>query len=260
MLALFRLDGRNAVVTGASRNMGRAIALAIADAGADVAVVDLPSEADAASGTVAAIEARRRRSAFVALDIRDVAAIPPAVGEIEARLGPIHVLVNNAGKTDDVPTPVVGYEEDVFDDHQQIMVRGTFFVSQAVARRMIELGTRGTMVNVASRLGVQLRPNASAYSIAKAGVVHMTRLMALELGPHGIRVNAIGPGPIPRTGAAGRSRRAPANGPLAPFLLGRELRFDDIPATVVYLASDASRMVTGQLIVIDGGLGLQGPV
>ena len=258
VLSLFRLDGRNAIVTGGSRNIGRAIVLALAEAGADVAVVDLPSTAEPATGTVAEVESRGRRGRFVPLDVRDVGAIPAAVHDIATELGPIHVLVNNAGKTDDLPTAVLDCEPAVFDDHQQIMVRGTFFVSQAAARHMIEHGSGGSIVNVASRLGVQLRPNSSAYSIAKAGIAHMTRLLALELGPHGIRVNAIGPGPIPRPDATPASEAAQGSRPAAPFLLGRELRFEDVPGTVVYLASDASGMVTGQFVVIDGGLGLQG--
>lgn len=257
MLSRFRLDGKNAVVTGGSRNMGRAIALAFAEAGADVAVVDLPSMAETAGRTVAELESRGRRARFVPLDVRNVGAIPGAIDEIATALGPIHVLVNNAGKTDDVKTPFLDYEPGAFDDHHQIMVRGTFFVSQTVASHMIECGTRGAIVHVSSRVGVQPARHASAYCIAKAAIAHMTRLMALELGPHGIRVNAIGPGPIPRPEAA----REPASaGAAVPFLLGRDLRFEDVPGTVLYLASEASSMVTGQLVVIDGGLGLQPPV
>ena len=257
MLSRFRLDGKNAVVTGGSRNMGRAIALALAEAGADVAVVDLPSMAETAARTVAELESRSRRARFIPLDVKDVEAIPGAIDEIAAAFGPIHVLVNNAGKTDDVNTPFLDYEPDAFDDHHQIMVRGTFFASQVVASHMIERGTRGAIVHVSSRVGVQPARHASAYCIAKAAIAHMTRLMALELGPHGIRVNAIGPGPIPRPEAS----REPALGrPAVPFLLGRDLQYGDVPGTVLYLASEASSMVTGQLVVIDGGLGLQPPV
>lgn len=256
ILRRFRLDGKNAIVTGGSRNMGRVIATGLAEAGAGVAIVDLPSTAHAAVSTVSEIESRGRPGCFVPLDIRNVEAIPAALDEAIDTLGPIHVLVNNAGKTDDVSTPFLEYRPGPFDDHQHVAVRGTFFLSQAVASHMIERGIPGAIVNVSSRVGVQPARNASAYCIAKAAIAHMTRLLALELGPHGIRVNAIGPGPIPRPEAV------PAGGgrPATPFPLGRELRFEDVPGTVLYLVADASSMVTGQLVVIDGGLGLQPPV
>ena len=256
ILRRFRLDGKNALVTGGSRNMGREIAIGLAEAGADVAVVDLPLMAGGAMRTVSEVESRGRRGCYVALDIRDVEAIPGAVAEVVDGLGPVHVLVNNAGKTDDVITPFLEYQLGPFDDHHDVMVRGTFFLSQAVASQMIERGVPGAIVNVSSRVGVQPARDASAYCMAKATIAHMTRLLALELGPHGIRVNAIGPGPIPRSEATPSGSR----GPGAPFLLGRALRFEDVPGTVLCLVSDASSMVTGQLVVIDGGLGLQPPV
>ena len=256
ILRRFRLDGKNAIVTGGSRNMGREIALALAEAGADVAIVDLPSMADVAANTASDIESRGRRACFVSLDIREVGAIPGAVAEAVDNLGPIQVLVNNAGKTDDAGTPFLEYLPAPFDDHHHIMVRGTFFLSQAVASHMIERGTPGAIVNVSSRVGVQPARDASAYCVAKAAIAHMTRLLALELGPYGIRVNAIGPGPIPRPEAVEAGDSQPAK----PFLLDRALGFEDVRGTVLYLASDASSMVTGQLVVIDGGLGLQPPV
>lgn len=256
ILKQFSLPGRNAIVTGGSRNMGRRIAIGLAEAGANVAIMDLPAMSDTAADTMSEIESLGRNACFVPFDIRDLETIPVAVAEAVNRLGPLHVLVNNAGKTDDVRTPAIEYEPEAFDDHYYVMVRGTFFMSQAVARHMIEQGTCGRIVNVSSRVGIQPARNASAYCTSKAAVAHMTRLLALELGPHGIRVNAIGPGPIPRPEAAHPTdRHAPP-----PFLLARALQFEDIPGTVLYLASDASSMVTGQLVVIDGGLGLQPPV
>jgi NAD(P)-dependent dehydrogenase (short-subunit alcohol dehydrogenase family) len=260
MLEQFGLADKNAVVTGGSRNMGRHIALALAEAGANVAILDLQSQGAEAQDVVKEVQARGKKGVFLPLDLRDVSAIRRQVDALVAQWGHLDVLVNNAGKTDAPSVSILDYEPEPFDDSQQIMVRGTFFMSQAVARHMVKEGIRGSIVNIASRLGVQTRPNTSAYSTAKAAVVHMTRLMALELGPHGIRVNAVGPGPIPipRPGQPvdvarqGQFDRA--------FLLGRGLRYDDIPGTVLYLASDASRMVTGQVIIIDGGLGLRGPI
>ena len=121
---------------------------------------------------------------------------------------------------------------------------------------MIDRGIRGAIVNIASRVGEQAQPNNPGYGICKAAVIHMTRVMALELGSHGIRVNAIGPGPIPRPKPLDQSGQS--SGPAEDrFLLGRRLRFDDLTGSALYLASAASEMVTGQFIIADGGLGLR---
>ena len=237
--------------------MGRAFVLALARAGASVAILDLPSQADTARSVTEEIRSLGRKSCFVPVDIRDVKTLPGAVADVTRVLGDVHVLINNAGKTDDRSTSVLDYEPAPFDDHYEIMIRGTFFLSQAVARHMIESGNRGAIVNIASRVGEQPQPNNPGYGISKAAVIHMTRVMALELGPHGIRVNAIGPGPIPRPNTPGQPDQ-PAGGPAEDrFLLGRRLEYGDLTGTALYLASDASNMVTGQFIIADGGLGLR---
>ena len=258
MLDRFRLDGKNAIVTGGSRNMGRAISLALADAGANVAIVDLPPQADAAAEVVREIEERGRRALFAPLDLTATGDIARCVNQIADEMGPVSTLVNNAGKTDDVPTPALDYGSEVLDEHYEVMVRGTFLMSQAVARHMVATQTRGSIVNIASRVGVQVQPDNLGYGIAKAAVVHMTRVLALELKPCGIRVNAIAPGAIPRDQGpdSGASRFQPAPGS---FLYDRRLEFDDLAGAAVYLASDASSMVTAQVLIIDGGLGLGSP-
>ena len=258
MLDRFRLDGTNAIVTGGSRNMGRAFSLVLADAGANVAVVDLPQQADAAADVVREIEERGRRAFFAPLDLKSTRDIPACVDRVVNELGPVSTLVNNAGKTDDVPTAALDYESEVLDEHYEVMVRGTFLMSQAVARHMAATKTRGSIVNIASRVGVQVQPNNLGYSVAKAAVVHMTRVLALELKPYGIRVNAICPGAIPREQGpnSDASRVQPQPGS---FLHDRRLEFEDMAGAAVYLASDASLMVTAQVLIIDGGLGLVSP-
>ncbi|MCI0809268.1 MAG: SDR family oxidoreductase [Chloroflexi bacterium] len=253
----FDLSGRAALVTGGSRNMGRAYVLSLAQAGANVAILDLPVQEEAARSVGEEVASLGRESRFVPVDIRDVEALPEVVATAVRELGELHILVNNAGKTDDVSTPVIDYQAGPFDEHYEVMVRGTFFVSQAVARHMIDCGTRGSIINIASRVGEQVQPNNPGYSICKAAVIHMTRVMALELGGHGIRVNAIGPGPVPRPDTLDQSGQ-PTSGPAGErFLLGRRLQYDDLTGTALYLASDASEMVTGQFIIADGGLGLK---
>ena len=258
MLDRFRLDGTTAIVTGGSRNMGRTFSLALADAGANVAIADLPQQADAADDVVREIEKRGRRAFFAPLDLRVSEDIPACVDQIVSEMGPVSTLINNAGKTDDVPTSVLDYRSDVLDDHYEVMVRGTFRMSQEVARHMAETGTRGSIVNIASRVGVQAQPNNLGYGIAKAAIIHMTRVMALELKPYGIRVNSLGPGAIPRDQGSipDESRIRPPQGR---FLYDRRLEYDDLAGAAVYLASDASSMVTAQILIIDGGLGLVSP-
>ncbi len=258
MLDRFRLDGTTAIVTGGSRNMGRAFSLALADAGGNVAVVDLPQQADAAADVVREIEERGRRALYAPLDLTVTRDIPARVDRITSAMGPVSTLINNAGKTDDVPTGALDYGSKVLDEHYEIMVRGTFLMSKAVARHMVATQTRGSIVNIASRVGVQVQPNNLGYGIAKAAVVHMTRVLALELKPHGIRVNAIGPGAIPRDqdpdSDAVRVQPTPGR-----FMYDRRLEFEDMAGAAVYLASDASSMVTAQVLIIDGGLGLVSP-
>ena len=245
----FSLEGKNAVVTGGSRNMGRELSLALASAGASVAILDLPGQEEAASGVVQEIEARNVRGIFLPLDIRHVDSIRRQVSVLAAELGRLDVLVNNAGKMDGSSTLFLDYEADMFDDMQDIGLRGTFFTSQAVARQMVETGSGGSMIHISSRLGMQVKQGSSAYSTVKAGIAHMGRAMALELGQYGIRVNSIAPGPIAATGALDSE-----------FPLGAGLRYHDIPGAAVFLASDAARMITGQMLVIDGGIGLRGPI
>lgn len=245
------LRDRTAIVTGGSRNMGRAFALGLADAGAHVAVLDLPAQAGAAGAVVDEVIRRGRRARFVPLDVRDTAAIETAVSDAEEILGPATVLVNNAALTDDEEVGVLDYSPQALDANHAVTVRGTFFVTQAVARRLVATGNRGSIVNIASRVGQQVQSGSLGYAIAKAAVIHMTRVMALDLGPRGIRVNAIGPGPIPRPESGGAGP-----GPER-FLLGRPMGYQDMVGTALYLASDASEMVTGQFIIVDGGLGLR---
>ena len=184
------------------------------------------------------------------VDVSDEGSVERAVARASASVGTVRILVNNAARTDDDGRAALDYTVVALDGQHAVTVRGTFLVTQAVARRLVDARTSGSVVNVASRVGVQVQSGSLGYAVAKAAVVHMTRLLALDLAPHGIRVNAIGPGAIPRPDAE-------AGGPdAARFPLGRRLTYEDIVGTALYLASDASAMVTAQCIVVDGGLGL----
>lgn len=245
------LAGRVAIVTGGSRNMGRAFALGLAGVRVHVGLLDLPSQESLAAGLVAEIERSGGRAVFVPVDVRDAAAVADAVRGVESGLGLVSILVNNAAKTDDDEAASLDYPPDLLDAHHAVTVRGTFAVAQAVAQRLAAAGQPGSIVNIASRVGQQVQTGSFGYSVAKSAVIHMTRLMALDLGPLGIRVNAIGPGPIPRPESGGAAVDA------GRFVLPRALAYDDMVGAALYLASDASAMVTGQFIIVDGGLGLR---
>ncbi|NQW17680.1 MAG: SDR family oxidoreductase [Chloroflexi bacterium] len=253
----FDLTNRNAIVTGGSRNMGRSYALALAGAGANVAILDLPEREEDAASVGAEIRAAGQSCCFIPVDIQDMEAIQQAVSAAVDQLGNLHVLINNAGKTDDTPSTAMDYAPEALDDHYRVMVRGTFFMTQAVGRHMIDREIAGSIVNIASRVGQQVQPNSPGYSICKAAVIHMSRVMAQELGPYGIRVNAIGPGSIPRPDLDATSESEVRRPTKVRFLMGRPLEFDDLAGTALYLASDASEMITGQFIIADGGLGLR---
>ena len=259
MLDRFRLDDTTAIVTGGSRNMGRVFSLALADAGANVAIVDLPQQAGRGSPAWRGKSKPAADARFLHPLISDRPRISRrASSRSSSEMGSVATLINNAGKTDDVPTSALDYGSNVLDDHYEIMVRGTFLMSQSVARHMVAMGTRGSIVNIASRVGVQVQPNNLGYGVAKAAVIHMTRVMALELKPYGIRVNALGPGSIPRDQES-VSDDSPTRPPHGKFLYNRRLEYDDLAGAAVYLASDASSMVTAQVLIIDGGLGLVSP-
>ncbi len=260
------LSSQVAIVSGGSRNMGRHICLALARAGADIGILDLPVRRPDAQAVCAEVTALGQRAAFVPLDIRDAAAIPAAVAAVARQLGSPTVLVNNAGKTDDQPAAFLDYPAAALDEHYEVVLRGTFMLSQAVARQMVAAQTRGSIIHIASRAGVQAQPNAPAYGAVKASVAHLRRIMALELAQHRIRVNVVAPGPVlpdvpRRLGERTSASLGDATGipGYRPFPLGRLLTYDDIASAVVFLASPASAMVTGQTLVIDGGLGLFGP-
>ena len=239
----FSLAGKNAIVTGGSRNMGRQFALALADAGANVAILDLPGQEKDATGVIGELGERGAHGIFLPLDLRDVDSIREQVTALAAEFGHLDILINNAGKTGGTNRPFLEYEVDDFDDMQAIGLRGTYFMSQAVAKQMAEQGDGGAIIHISSRMGMQLRYGSSAYSTVKAGIAHMGRAMALDLAQYNIRVNSIAPGPISSSEESD-----------AQFPLPTGLRYDDLPGTAVFLASEASRMITGQVIMVAGGI------
>lgn len=241
-----------AFVTGASYGIGAATAAALAGAGFDVAVSDLrPADL---TDTVKAITNTGARAVPVALDVRSLTSIQQALAEVVAAFGGLDALVNNAGVP--LTRPAVDVSEAEWDEVVGVNLRGAFFVSQQMGRHLIGSGRPGCIVSIASTHGVIGIADRSTYGIAKAGIIQMTRMLAIEWAPHGIRVNAVAPGTVE---TPSRAAVFAANPQRREFMMSRVplRRFgtaDEMAAAVCYLASPAAAYITGQTLLVDGGL------
>jgi NAD(P)-dependent dehydrogenase (short-subunit alcohol dehydrogenase family) len=242
--------GKRVLVTGAQRGIGRAIAVRFAEAGADVALNYLDDKA-AAESAAAEIIALGRRAATLAADIARPEEARRLVGDAERALGPIDVLVNNAGIFP--RAPFLELTEEIWDAVLDTNLKATFVCAQEAARRMVAAGRSGAIINLSSGAPYRGSMRATAYMASKLGIVGLTRGMARELAPHGIRVNAIAPGitntAMPRLGNT--EEGLAALGRANPT--GRLAEPDDIADAVVFLATDAARYIVGQLIHVNGG-------
>jgi NAD(P)-dependent dehydrogenase (short-subunit alcohol dehydrogenase family) len=250
-----RLSGRRALVTGGSRGIGRAIALALAGEGADVAV-SYRADRESAEATAAAVRALGRKAIIVQGDAGVRADVNRFVSEAAAALGGIDLLVNNAGVLK--RTPFLEIEEREWDAIVDTNLKGAFLVAQAVARQMVERGLEGSIVNLSSSAAVRPSPNLAHYSVSKAGVSMLTQVMAVELAPYGIRVNGVCPGTIETDlNRKDIAEPGPREARLARIPLRRIGAPEDVTGAVVFLASiDETRLVTGALVVVDGGFTL----
>jgi len=251
MTTTIDLSGKTALVTGAGRGIGREIALTLAAAGADVAVNDFAGE-DVCLEVVRAAEALGVRATVVMADVGDEESVAAMVDRVEAELGPLGIVVNNAGITRD--NVVMLMTPDEFDGVVRTHLRGTFLVSKAAARKMLRR-REGAIVNISSVVGRRGNAGQANYAAAKAGIIGLTKSLAKELGARNIRVNAVAPGYIDTamTQALADDVRQVIvdNTPLKS--IGQP---SDVAGAVLFLASPLSRYITGCTLPVDGGLGV----
>ena len=241
-----RLENRVGIITGAGRNIGEAIAHAFADEGARVAVVDL--DTPSAEAVAAAINARHGgRALAVSADVASEGDVQRLMSTVAGQLGGVDVLVNNVAITDRKPVLELDVEE--WDRVMAVCLRSVFLCSKYTARQMIEQGRGGCMINIASTSGHRGRKDATAYTAAKAGVLNLTRSLAIQFAPHGIRVNSVTPN---RIGSPVGEAVVPESR-LVSNLVGRRGEPRDIAAACVFLASDDAGFIAAADLVVDGG-------
>ncbi len=242
----FRLDGRRALVTGAGRGLGLAISVALADAGADV-LLAARSE-DEIEAAAAAIRDRGNAAGSAQLDVTDVQAVEALV----ERHGPFQVLVNNAGMNR--PAELLDVTEQDYDSVIDLNVRAALFVAKTVARSLIAAQLPGSIINMGSQMGHVGGVKRSVYCASKHAIEGMSKAMAWELGPHGIRVNTICPTfietPMTRPFLADTAFMEQVKQKIA---LGRIGQPEDVMGAAVFLASDAAALITGSALLVDGG-------
>jgi len=250
MQDLFRLDGRVALVTGASQGLGQGMALALAAAGADIAGLDRCTS----DATAEQVRALGRRYVQVCCDLLDasVADLRAVVGQVVAELGRLDILVNNAGIIR--RGPALDFSEADWDDVLQINLKAVFFLAQAAARAMVDGGRGGKIINIASMLSFQGGINVVSYTAAKSGVAGVTHALANEWAKHGINVNAIAPGYMATDNTAPlRADPVRTAAILDRIPLGRWGTPADLDGVVVFLASAASDYMCGAVVPVDGG-------
>ncbi|NLG83879.1 MAG: 2-dehydro-3-deoxy-D-gluconate 5-dehydrogenase KduD [Firmicutes bacterium] len=248
ILDKFNLAGKVAIVTGCSTGLGQGMAIALAEAGADIVGVDYVE----ATETAARVRGLGRRFLEIEADLLSIAPIPGIIEQAVTNFGKIDILVNNAGIIR--RAEVLEFSEKDWDDVLNINLKTVFFFSQAAARQFIKQGTGGKIINIASMLSFQGGIRVPSYTASKSGVAGITRAMANELAPHGINVNAIAPGYMVTNNTAPlRADEKRYTEITARIPAGRWGQPADLQGAVVFLASAASDYVHGAILPVDGG-------
>jgi NAD(P)-dependent dehydrogenase (short-subunit alcohol dehydrogenase family) len=265
------MEGKVALITGGRRGLGHGFALAFAEAGADVAFCDIaesskfyfktPGVKSSSSKEVSSLEAAAEevrkfghRVLAIEADVTNKNNVEDMVKKVTTEFGKIDILINNAGFLQSSFVPLIDIDDEVWKTVMGVNLEGGFLVSRAVAHTMVPR-KQGCIINIASVGGLRPTPKSGVYSISKAGVIMLTKVLARDLGPHNIRVNAIAPGTM-HTDQGQRfinSNPEYAKAAETGLPLGRFGSPDDIVGTALFLATDAARWLTGQLICVDGG-------
>ncbi len=242
----FRLDGKRALVTGAGRGIGLAAASALADAGAHVTLA--ARTASEIEEVAEAIRARGQQAEALTLDVTDIAAVRSALGQ----RAPFQVLVNNAGMNR--PAPLIDVKVEDFDAIMGLNVRAAFFMAQTVAKRLVDEELSGSIINISSQMGHVGAARRTVYCASKHAMEGFTKAMAIELAPHNIRVNSLGPTfletPMTKPFFENKAFRDEV---LSKIKLGRLGQLEELTGAIVFLASNASSLMTGSALVLDGG-------
>ncbi len=246
----FRLDGRLALITGASAGLGEYFATLLAGAGAEVILA--ARRADKLADRVAQLREAGGRAHAVSLDVTDSASVQRAFLELDERFNrPVDLLVNNAGWSG--RSPFLQVEEAEWDAVVDTSLKGSYLVARAVAQRLAAVQTPGAIINVASILGERVTVGVSPYCAAKAGLVHLTKSMALELARFGIRVNALAPGYIATDMNRDFWETEPGKAMIKRIPQRRLGQPEDLAGPLLLLASEAGRFMTGAVLTVDGG-------
>jgi NAD(P)-dependent dehydrogenase (short-subunit alcohol dehydrogenase family) len=248
-----KLPDKKAVITGAGRGIGRQIALRFAAEGAHVVIADLRIED--ARAAAAEITAAGGKASAVHVDVGDAASVGQMIEAASAAFGPLDVLVNNAGVG--LNKPFLTTTQAEWDLNLRVNLTGTFLCAQAAARVMVEHGG-GRIINIASISGQRGGVGRSAYGASKGGVIALTKIMAVELAPLQVRVNAVAPGPVDTDQSRATHTAATRRSYLERIPMNRYGTADEIASGVVFLASDDSGFVTGHVLNVDGGFNSAG--
>ncbi|MFE4337284.1 SDR family NAD(P)-dependent oxidoreductase [Streptomyces sp. NPDC056831] len=249
----FDLTGRTAVVTGAARGLGRSFAVGLAEAGADLVLVDLPGS-DGVAETAAAVRALGRQVRTYGQDLADIDALPGFVDAVRAETGPLHILVNNAGTA-----ALERFNEITPASWSHIMrvnVDAVFFLSQRIAEHMTADSVAGRIITITSKNALVAEAGLAHYNASKAAAQLLTETLAVELAPHGITANTLAPGMVetPIDGEFPFDREAFESAYRERIPLGRYAQSDECVGALLLLASDAGAYLTGARIVVDGGV------
>ena len=250
-MKMFDLSGRIAIVTGGNRGIGFSISRGLAEAGATVVIVNRHKEEGEKAATSLVKEGKK--AVAISLDVASDASIQKMTAEVIKKFGKIDILVNNAGIV--IRKKAEDYTPQDWETIMNTNLRGVFFCCQTVGREMMRQG-KGKIINVSSTVSVVAQPERAVYAISKAGITHLTRLLALEWAKYHINVNAVGPGStltdINRTYLKEHPEVLQAF--INDIPMGRIGYPDDCAGAAVFLASDASDFITGQLVLVDGGM------